>query len=171
MFCTKCGKPVDEGDSFCRYCGAPVGAPASRSTDIAPVYNRQKEIGEAVAAGQRALQSLRMAREELNHAKNWGIVDLVGGGLISSLAKRSKMNNAQNYMNQAKLDLRTFGDELDDVQDLQRLNIDTDDFLNFADWFFDGFVVDFMVQDKINKACAQVDDAIYRVENILKRLG
>lgn len=29
------------------------------------------------------------------------------------------------------------------------LNIDTHDFLTFADWFFDGFVADWLVQDKI----------------------
>ena len=32
------------------------------------------------------------------------------------------------------------------------LNIDTGDFLSFADYFFDGFVVDWVVQDRINNA-------------------
>ena len=169
MYCSQCGRQIPDGSSFCCYCGAAVASGRS-SVSVQP-YDRQKEIREAVQAGKRALQSLYSAREELNKAKNWGIVDIVGGGLISSLAKRSKMNNAQAYINQAKADLKTFSDELDDVHDLQRLNIDTDDFLNFADWFFDGFIVDFMVQDKINKARAQVDEAISRVETILRRLG
>ena len=169
MYCTQCGRRIPEGSRFCCYCGA--AAAITRSVPADPSYDRQKEIREAVQAGQRALQSLYSAREELNRAKNWGIVDIVGGGLISSLAKRSKMNNAQAYIEQAKADLKKFSDELDDVHDLQRLNIDTDDFLTFADWFFDGFVVDFMVQDRINKARAQVEEAITRVETILRRLG
>ena len=44
------------------------------------------------------------------------------------------------------------------------------DFLSFADYFFDGFLADMMVQSRIREAQRQVNDAIYRVENILSRL-
>ena len=50
------------------------------------------------------------------------------------------------------------------------LDIETGDFLSFADWFFDGFVVDWMVQDRINQASRQVAEAIQRVEGILRQL-
>ena len=50
------------------------------------------------------------------------------------------------------------------------LNIETGDFLSFADWFFDNFFVDWMVQDKINKARDQVRDAILKVENVMREL-
>lgn len=43
-------------------------------------------------------------------------------------------------------------------------------FLSFADWFFDGFVVDWMVQDRISQASCQVANAICRVEGILRQL-
>ena len=42
-------------------------------------YNLQKEMSEAIQAGENALCSLRAAREELQKAGNWGIVDLFGG--------------------------------------------------------------------------------------------
>lgn len=169
MFCTNCGHQIPEGSSFCNHCGAPVNT--TRSTQTVSTYDRQKELKEAVQAGQRALQCLYAARDELNKARNWGIVDMIGGGLISTLVKRSKISNAQSCMDQARTALKAFSDELDDVRDLQGLKIDTDDFLDFADWFFDGFVVDFLVQDRINTALSQVEDAIRRVENILRRLG
>ena len=44
------------------------------------------------------------------------------------------------------------------------------DFLTFADYFFDGFAVDWMVQDRINKARNQVEEAIQRVEHALNQL-
>ena len=66
-------------------------------------YDFEKERNEAIAAGERALTSLRAAREELRSAGNWGLVDLFGGGMISGLVKHSKMGNAQRYMEQAKL--------------------------------------------------------------------
>ena len=50
------------------------------------------------------------------------------------------------------------------------LNIDTHDFLTFADFFFDGLVADWLVQDRINDARMQVDEAIRRVEQVLYQL-
>ena len=44
----------------------------------------RKEVQEAVQAGERALQSLYTAKEQLNSAKNWGIFDMLGGGLFAS---------------------------------------------------------------------------------------
>ena len=53
---------------------------------------------------------------------------------------------------------------------LCNLNINTGDFLSFADYFFDGFVVDWMVQDRINNARHQVEEAIRRTEYIINQL-
>ena len=73
-------------------------------------------------------------------------------------------------IDKAKRDLRTFQSELSDVSGLESLNIDKRDFLSFADWFFDGFAVDFLVQGRIAKAKKRVDEAILRVEQILSQL-
>ena len=61
-------------------------------------YNLQKEMSEAIQAGENALCSLRAAREELQKAGNWGIVDLFGGGFITNLIKHSKMDNASHLI-------------------------------------------------------------------------
>ena len=58
-----------------------------------------------------------------------------------------------------------------DVSISYDLDIEMGDFLSFADWFFDGFFVDWMVQDRINKAREQVSEAIRQVEDILRRLN
>ena len=42
--------------------------------------------------------------------------------------------------------------------------------MHFADYFFDGFVVDWMVQDRINNARHQVEEAIRRTEYIINQL-
>ena len=130
-------------------------------------YDIEKEKREAIEAGQRALSSLRTARENLNSAKNWGLVDMFGGGFFSTMLKHSKMDQARQNMEQAKYDLRNFSRELNDVNMACNLNINTGDFLSFADYFFDGFVVDWMVQDRINNAKRQVEEAIRR-ESIMQ---
>lgn len=133
-------------------------------------YDLEKEKREAVDAGNRALRSLRAAQDNLNSAKNWGLWDMFGGGFISTMAKHSKMDRAKQNMEQARYDLRNFSRELNDVNMACHLDIETGDFLSFADWFFDGLVVDWMVQDRINQASRQVAEAIQRVEGILRQL-
>ena len=133
-------------------------------------YDIAKEKQEAIEAGQRALNSLRTARENLNSAKNWGVVDMLGGGFLTTMVKRSKMDQAKHNMDQAKFALRNFSKELNDVNMACNLNINTDDFLSFADYFFDGFFVDWMVQERINDAKRQVEEAIRRTEYIVKQL-
>ena len=77
--------------------------------------SESKEIREAIQAGEAALSSLRNAQEKLNSAKNWGIWDIVGGGFMSSLIKHSRMDDAQEYMEEAGQNLRRFEKELQDV--------------------------------------------------------
>ena len=54
-------------------------------------YDLEKEKREAIAAGYRALNSLRTAQNDLNSAKSWGLWDMFGGGFFSTMIKRSKM--------------------------------------------------------------------------------
>ena len=127
-----------------------------------------RERQEAIDAGERALDSLYGVQKELESAGNWGLLDMFGGGLFTTFVKHSKMGDAQWYMERAKRDLAAFSRELADVS--ETLNINSGDFLTFADYFFDGFLADMMVQSRIHDAQRQVDDAIYRVESILSRL-
>ena len=110
------------------------------------------------------MTSLRTARENLNSAKNWGLVDMFGGGFFTTMLKHSKMDQAKQNMEQAKYDLRNFSKELNDVNLACDLHMDTGDFLS------DGFVVDCIVQDRINTARRQVDEAIRRTEYIINQL-
>lgn len=133
-------------------------------------YNLEKEKREAINAGRKALASLKQAQKDLDSAKNWGFWDMIGGGTISTVIKHSKMDRAKQNMQEAKYALKSFSKELNDVNMALHLDIETGDFLSFADWFFDGFFVDWMVQNRIRQASAQVSEAIRRVEGVLKKL-
>lgn len=129
-----------------------------------------QEIREAIAAGERALGSLKSAEEKLGSARNWGFVDLFGGGLITDLIKHSKMNDAVSYMEAAKRDLQSFQKELKDVNVPMDLRMEVGGFLSFADFFFDGLVADYLVQSKISDAREQVGEAIRMVQILLRDL-
>jgi len=134
------------------------------------VYDRNKEINEAIRAGERALGSLQEAQRQLSSAGNWGLLDIFGGNTISGMMKHMKVNNASRCVEDARRDLATFRDELGDIRDLENLNVDIDGFLTFADFFFDGFIADILVQSKIRDGQRQVQEAIRRVEDIIKQL-
>ena len=133
-------------------------------------YDRKKEIQEAITAGERALVSLRNAKSSMDSARGWGLLDIFGGNGFSGFMKHIKIGRAQQSLNQAKYDLERFSQELSDVQDLSGLSIDISDFLIFADFFFDGLLADIYVQSKIRQAQSDIDNAIYRVEELLRRL-
>lgn len=133
-------------------------------------YLQRKEVREAYAAGQEALGYLNKARECLNSAGNWGLVDLFGGGLLSTFIKHSRMNDAEELVQQARGALRRFQKELTDVDHVSEFHIETGDFVAFADYFLDGLIADWLVQSRISDAKRQVDNAIRKVNYILGQL-
>ena len=110
---------------------------------------------------------MKIDRDNLNSGKNWGLVDMLGEGFFTTMLKYSKMNQARQNIEQAKYALRNLSRELKDVNMAYDLNLNTGDFLSFADYFFDGFVVDRMIQDRISNARHQVEEAIRRMEYII----
>ena len=132
--------------------------------------NNKKEIREAIAAVEKALNSLYAAQDKLKSARGWGMIDLFGGGLFTDMVKHSKMNDASRCMEDAKRHLKAFQRELKDVNLSLDLRMEVGGFLSFADFFFDGLVADYLVQSKIASAREQVEDAIMMVKNVLTAL-
>lgn len=133
-------------------------------------YNYEKERIEAIDAGKYALSNLSAAKNELDTARGWGIIDILGGGFLSTAIKQSKMNSARRYIEHARQDLARFSKELNDLAGHITINVDLDSFASFADYFFDGMISDFYVQSKINQARDQIDQAISMVSSILNKL-
>ena len=134
------------------------------------MINQQKEIDEAIIAGEKALSSLAAAEKSLSSAKNWGIVDLLGGGMLTTFVKRSRMREASDYLAEAQENLRVFRSELSDVEQLDGSLLTGNDFLTFADYFFDGFVADFLVQSRIQETRRKIEQTSSAIREILTRL-
>ena len=133
-------------------------------------YDLEKELDEAIAAADETIDLLDQAYASMNSARNWGLFDMVGGGIFSTMVKREKMRDGRYYMNEAKRSLMKLRNELDDVDDLPDLDLNMDDFLSFADFFFDGFFADFMVQGRINDAREKIDQTLRVVCEIREKL-
>ncbi|NCB32739.1 MAG: hypothetical protein EOM64_02455 [Erysipelotrichia bacterium] len=129
------------------------------------IGTEQDEISEAIGASEVALSHLIKAQSLLKSAGNWGVVDILGGGMITTFLKHSKMNDARSELQMAKNALMDFRKELRDLDAMIDISIG-EDFLDFADYFFDGAIADFMVQSRISETKRQVDNTIYQVQRI-----
>lgn len=135
--------------------------------------DRATEIREAIDAADAALKHLGNAADMLDDAGRWGIVDMLGGGLITTLLKHRKISDAQDEIDEAKRALRIFVKELDDVDEATGLNVELGSGLQLADIFFDGVLADWIAQNKIDRAKQQVADAmrqVYAVRSQLERM-
>ena len=126
-----------------------------------------KEVKEAIEAGEKAKSSLEKMKSHLNTAQSWGVWDMLGGGLISNIAKHSAIEKANEIAHRAQSDLRSFQKELSDVNNFTDISVDLSNFATFADFFFDGFFVDWFVQSKINNSISNVDNAYNRISDIV----
>ncbi len=130
---------------------------------------QRREIQEAIDAADNALYHLENARRYLGSAGNWGLLDMFGGGMISGLIKHSKMRDAEYQIEMARDAVQRFSRELQDVSGYSSIHIDG--FLTFADFFFDGFLADILVQSKISEAKRQCDEGIRQVADIRDELA
>ncbi|MGN0076730.1 MAG: hypothetical protein ACI38Z_07155 [Parafannyhessea sp.] len=130
-----------------------------------------RDVQTAREAGQRALASLREAQKALDSARNWGFVDILGGGLVTSLVKHSRMDDASDAIERAQTDLRAFAYALRDVSGLTGVRLERDGVLEAFDVLLDNSISDLFVQSHIEDARSQVNTAISRVTAILAELG
>lgn len=134
------------------------------------MHNRTKEIDEAIAAGRDALAALEDAADSLDSAKRWGVVDILGGGLLTSVVKHSRLGDANRALADARAAIRRFSRELADVRELAGLNANVSSWNAFFDIACDNWLADLLVQREISDAADRVDDAIGKVKEAVRRL-
>ncbi|WP_010647439.1 hypothetical protein [Oceanobacillus massiliensis] len=128
------------------------------------------ELKEAIAAGNHVIQTLAKAIESLEGAQGWGTMDLFGGGMISGLAKHSYIDEATDLIHQAQTKMRHFQKELLDIEENVDITIDISGLLKFADFFFDGFITDWMVQGRIEESLDQATKQQSTIKTIIRKL-
>ena len=128
------------------------------------------EINEAIEAGQDAQMRLRRIQETLRSAKGWGIYDLLGGGLISGMMKRIRMEKAQQQIEELRGSLERFNSELKDVQVQCSASAELSEWLSITDLVFDDLLSDWLSLSKIKDAKSEIDRTEKEVTALLARL-
>ncbi len=130
-----------------------------------------QDIDEATDAGRYALDLLSKLEKQLREARNWGQWDMWADG--AGWLKHSAIDKARGFLHKVRHALIRFNDELSDVFDDARFNVDLriERIDNFMDIFFDNLITDWVVQQKIKNALDSAKNTRYQVNAALRRLS
>jgi hypothetical protein len=140
------------------------------SEALADAQSDCRELKEAIEAGKAVLTGLDDVVSFLKSARNWGTFDMLGGGLITTAVKHSRIDRSRESVHHVQQLLRVFQRELADVDSRTDIDIDIGSFLTFADYFFDGLIVDWVVQSRIGHSLDSAVQAAERVHGIVQQL-
>lgn len=126
-----------------------------------------KELEESIWAGRDLINEIKSCKKILGSAKTWGTIDLLGGDLISSMAKHQKVDEARKHFARISNLLNTFNKELKDVN-VNKLNFCTEN--KTLDIFFDNIFTDISVNNKINESYQDICNLERNVDKVIKEL-
>jgi prefoldin subunit 5 len=130
-----------------------------------------KELSEALQAGREVSSSLEQVLDSLESAKSWGTWDMLGGGLLSTAVKHSRIDDAREGIHDVRTKMSQFKRELADVRGRVELKIDIGEFETFADYFFDGLIFDWIVQSKIVESLERAKGAHEVIARAIEELA
>ena len=109
----------------------------------------KREIDDCLRIIDRLLPLIGEAERQFSSARNWGFLDMLGGGFLTDIIKHSKLSRASGCMNEINYLLRDLERELKDIQFTTDYSMNTKTFSTFADFLFDGILADTYMQSKI----------------------
>lgn len=116
---------------------------------------QQSQINEALSVIDKLIPLVNDAERNLAAARNWGFLDVIGGGFIVDLIKHSKLNNATNSMEQVNYLMQKLQHILGSMNS-NDYSMNVGNFAALADFLFDGFIADIYMTSKIMNSLDEV---------------
>ena len=114
------------------------------------------QINRALTLTDQLIDCLDDAERQLSSARNWGFIDILGGGLITDLIKHSKLRNAQTTMEHVNAIMQELQQVLGSISIPGDYRMQVGGFATFADFFFDSGIVDIYMTAKIMNSLSEV---------------
>ena len=135
------------------------------------LLREKKELEEASAAASEVFAIARRVKECFSNADSWATMDLVGGGLISDMAKYSALDEGASLVHTMNAVARRLTKELKDVNmtfdgTVDGISVE----LRAMDYIFDGIFVDWSVKSKIDGNLRQIEGYIAGLQRLQIRL-
>ncbi|MFV0503815.1 MAG: hypothetical protein ACK5LT_07595 [Lachnospirales bacterium] len=116
---------------------------------LAKLENQVMEIREAISVGETLLEKLNIALDHVDDADFWSTMDIVGGGFLSDIMKKSKLDDLDSFIKDLNKYIIIYNTELEDINSNISLSISSLESALFLDFIFDGFIFDFITKNKI----------------------
>lgn len=132
---------------------------------------------QQVAAARQTIRQLQSVLDEamrkFKSARNWGFIDILGGGFLTDLIKHSKIASASNDMGEVQRLLGVLQAQLGNVSFPNDYRMQLGGFSTFADFLFDGAIFDIYMQSKIMKSIDELQrlyGKLQQLDEVLARL-
>lgn len=132
--------------------------------------NTPQQIKNARNTIRQLLPLIDQAEAKFKSARNWGFIDIFGGGLLVDLIKHSKLNSASYDMNEIARGLELLQSQLNGLVIPTDYRMQLGGFSTFGDFIFDGAIFDVYMQSKIWSSLEQVrqlKDRLQRLDSML----
>ena len=129
------------------------------------------QVNQAINLTDQLIGELDQAERQLSSARNWGFLDVLGGGLITDLIKHSKLNNAKIAMDRVNYLLQELRRVLGGISMAGDYSMNVSGFETFADFFFDSGIVDVYMTAKIMSSLNEVRNLKNRCYELRSRLS
>ena len=129
------------------------------------------QVNQALNLTNQLIAELDQAERQLSSARNWGFLDVLGGGLITDLIKHSKLNNAKSSMDRVNYLLQELRRALGGISMAGNYSMNVSGFETFADFFFDSGIVDVYMTAKIMSSLNEVRNLKNRCYELRSRLS
>ncbi len=128
-------------------------------------------VNQALNLTDQLIGELEQAERQLSSARNWGFVDILGGGIITDLIKHSKLNNAKASMDRVNYLLQELKRVLGGISMPGDYSMNVGGIATFADFFFDSALVDAYMTAKIMSSLNEVRNLKNRCYELRSRLS
>lgn len=138
--------------------------------DLATLEHEITELEEALDAGYKAFDLADKIVDELEEAHNLAEWDTFMDSILIDMQKHEHIHNAQDLIGDLRNELRHFKTELADVHIDGNIQIEMDDFSEFADWFFDNIFTDWDIKEKIENSQVEAEDTRNQITGTINAL-
>ena len=128
------------------------------------------QINQALSLTDQLIACLDDAERQLSSARNWGFLDVLGGGFLVDLIKHSKLRNAQTTMEHVNNIMQQLQQVLGSISIPGDYRMEIGGFATFADFFFDSGIVDIYMTAKIMNSLTEVKKLKERAYELKRRL-
>ena len=128
-------------------------------------------VSQAINLTNQLIACLDEAERHLSSARNWGFLDVLGGGFFVDLIKHSKLNSASAVMDKVNYLMGELQRVMGSIAIPADYRMKIGGFETFADFFFDSGIVDVYMTAKIMSSLTEVRKLRDRCYDLKAKLG